>query len=69
MEAVSLFCQLFGALVLAVDAAPYFRCGDVGHHVENWSTSWTDASCYETACLIHSCVDELAMRGMGQDST
>ena len=30
MAAVSLVCQLFGALVLAVDAAPYFRWGDAG---------------------------------------
>ena len=59
MEAVSLVCQLFGALVLAVDAATYFRWGDAGHHVEIWSSSWTDASYYETACLIQSCVDEL----------
>ena len=32
MEAVSLVCQLFGALVLVVDAAPYFRWGDAGQH-------------------------------------
>ena len=69
MEAVSLVCQLFGPLVLTVDAAPYFRWGDAGHHVEIWSSSWTDASCYETACLIQSCVDELAMRGTGPDRT
>ena len=34
MEAVSLVCQLFGALVLVVNAAPYFRWGDAGQHVE-----------------------------------
>ena len=32
MEAVSLICKLFGALVLAVDAAPYFRWGDARQH-------------------------------------
>ena len=69
MEAVSLVCQLFGALVLAVYAAPYFRWGDATQHVEIWSSSWTDASCYETACLIKSCVYELAMRGTGPDRT
>ena len=69
MEAVSLICKLFGALVLAVDAAPYFRWGDAGQHVEVWSSSWTDASCYETACLIQSCVDELAIRGTGPGRT
>ena len=67
MEAVSLVCQLFGALVLCVYAAPYFRWGDSGQHVEIWSSSWTDASCYETACLIQSCVDELVLRGTGPD--
>ena len=36
MEAVSLVCQLFGALVLAVNAAPYFWWGDAGQHVEVW---------------------------------
>ena len=46
MEAVSLVCQLFGALVLAVNAAPYFWWGDSGQHVEVWSSSWADASCY-----------------------
>ena len=69
MEAVSLVCQLFGALVLAMDAAPYFRWGDAGQHVEIWSSSWTDASCYETTCIVQSCVDELAMRGTGPDRT
>ena len=72
MEAVSLVRQLFGVLVLAVDAAPYFPWGDAGpgQHVEEvWSSSWTDASCYETACLIQSCVDEHAMRGTGPDRT
>ena len=49
MEAVWLVCQLFGALDLAVNAAPYFWWGDAGQHVEVWSSSWTDASCYETA--------------------
>ena len=62
-------CQLFGALVLAVNAAPYFRWGDAGQHVEIWSSSWTDASCYETACFILSCIDELAMRGTGLGRT
>ena len=33
MEAVSLICKLFGALVLAVDAAPYFLWGDARQHV------------------------------------
>ena len=61
-EAVLLLCELFGALVLAVNAVPYFRWGDAGQHVEVLSSSCTDASCYETACLIQSCVDELAMR-------
>ena len=28
-----------------------------------------DTSCYETACLIQICVDELAMRGTGPDTT
>ena len=65
MEAGSLVCLLFGALVLAVNAAPYFGWGDAGQNVEIWSCSWTDASCYETACLIQRCVDELAMRGTG----
>ena len=32
MEAVSLVCHLFGALVLAVNAAPYFWWGDAGQH-------------------------------------
>ena len=53
MEAVSLVCQLFGALVLAVNAAPYFWWGDSGQHVEVWSSSWADASCYETALLLN----------------
>ena len=51
MEAVSLVCHLFGALVSVVDAAPYFRWGDAGQHVEIWSSSWAGASCYETSCL------------------
>ena len=29
--------SVVGALVLAVDAAPYFRWGDAGQHVEIWS--------------------------------
>ena len=49
MEAVSLICKLFGALVLAVDAAPYFLWGDARQHVAVWSSSWTNATCYETA--------------------
>ena len=69
MEAVSLVCQLFSAVVLAIDAAPYFQWGDAGQQVEIWSSSWTDASCYETAFLVQSCVDELAMGGTGQDWT
>ena len=36
MEAVPLVILLFGALVLTVDAAPYFRWGDAGQHVEIW---------------------------------
>ena len=69
MEAVSLVCQLVGALVLAVNAAPYFRWGDAGQHVEVWSSSWADAYCYEMARLIQRCVDELAMRETGPDRT
>ena len=69
MEAVSLACQLFGALVLAVYAAPYFRWGDTRQNVEVRSNSWADASCYETACLIQSSVNELAMCGTGPDRT
>ena len=69
MEAVSLICKLFGALVLAVDAAPYFPWGDARHKVEVWSSSWADASCYATACLIQSCVYELAMCGTGPHRT
>ena len=38
MEAVSLICKLFGALVLAVDTEPYFRWGDVRQNVEVWSS-------------------------------
>ena len=68
MEAVSLIGKLFGALVLAVDAAPYFRWGYARQKVEVRS-SWADASCYETACLIQSCVNELAMCGTGPDRT
>ena len=64
-----LICQLFGALGRVVDAAPYFRWGDARQNVEVWSSSWADESCYETACLIKSCVDELEMRGMGPDRT
>ena len=65
MEAVSRVHKLFGTLVLAVDAAPYFRWGDAGQHEEVGSSGWTDASCYETACLLQtqSGLDELAMRG------
>ena len=69
MEAVSLVCELCGAIVLAVDSAPYLRWGDARQHVEIWSSIWTDASCYETACLVQSCVDELAMCGTGPDRT
>ena len=69
MEAVSLVCQLFGALVLAVYAAPYFRWGDTRQNEEVRSSSWADASCYETACLIQSSVNELAMCGTGPDRT
>ena len=29
-----------------------FWWGDAGQHVEVWSSSRADASCYETACLI-----------------
>ena len=60
---------LIRSTVLAVDTAPYFRWSDAGQHVEIWSSSWTDASCYETACLIQGCVDALAMRGTGPDRT
>ena len=67
MEAVSFVCQLFGALVLAVDDAPYFLWGDAGRHIEMWSTQLD--GCYETACLIQSCVDEIAIRGTGPDKT
>ena len=52
-----------------MDAVPYFRWGDAGQHVEIWSSSWTDASCYETTCLIQSCVDELLVGGTGPDRT
>ena len=52
-----MICMLFGELVLAVDAAPYFLWGDARQHVAVWSSSWTNATCYETACLIQSCVD------------
>ena len=69
MEAVSLVCQLFGALVLAVYAAPYFRRGDTRQNVEVRSSSWADASCYETACLIQSSVNELAVCRTGPDRT
>ena len=51
MEAVSLVCELFGAFVLAVDAAPYFQWYDARQHVEVWGSGWKD-SCYETGCLI-----------------
>ena len=68
IEAVSLVRKLFGAVVLAVNAAPYFRWGDARQHVEVWSSGWTDV-CYETGSLIQSCVDELAMRGTGADWT
>ena len=66
---MSLICKLFGALVQDVDAVPYCRWGDSGQHVAIWSNSWEDACCYETACLIQGCVDELAMRGTGPDRT
>ena len=65
MEAVSLVCQLFGALVLAVYAAPYFRWGDTRQNVEVRSSSWADASCYETACLIQSSVNDATLRLRG----
>ena len=39
MAAVSLICKLFGALVLAVDAAPYFRCGDARNKASTARTS------------------------------
>ena len=69
MEAVSLICKLFGARVLAVDAAPYFRWGDARQDIAVRSSSWADASCYETACLIQSCVNELAVCGTGLGRT
>ena len=69
MEAVSLICKLFGALVLAVDAAPYFRWGDARQDKEVRSSSCVDASCYEAACLIQSCVNELAVSGTGPART
>ena len=67
---MSLVRKLFGAVILAMNAAPYFRWGDAfaRQHIEVWSSGWTDV-CYETACLIQSCVDELAMRGTGADWT
>ena len=68
MEAVSLVCPLFGALVLAMDAAPYFRWGDAGQHVEIGSGCWTDASCYGTAGLIQRCV-ERAQTGQQSSAT
>ena len=49
---ISMICHLFGALVLAVDAAPYFRWGDARQKIRVWSNTWADASCYETAYLI-----------------
>ena len=69
MKAVWLICKVFGELVLAVDAAPYFRWSDARQNVEVWGSSWADVSCYETACLIQSCVYELAMCGTGPDRT
>ena len=45
----------------------YFRWGDVRQHVEVWSSSWTDASCYETACLIQRRACD-AWNGPSQDS-
>ena len=42
-----LICELLGALVLTVNATPYFRWGDAGQHVEVWRSGWADASCYE----------------------
>ena len=68
-QAVSLICKLFGALVLAVDAAPYFRWCDARQNVEVRSSSWADTSCYETACIIQRCVYELAMCGIYPDRT
>ena len=38
-----------------------------GLNIEVRSSSWVDASCYETACLIQSSVNELAMCGTGPD--
>ena len=64
-----MICKLFGAHVLAVDTAPYFRWGDARQDIEVRSSSWADASCYETACLIQSSVNELAMCGTGPDWT
>ena len=69
MEAVSLICKLFGALDLVVDAAPYFQWDDARQDIELRSSSWADASCYETACLIQSSVNELAVCGAGPDRT
>ena len=48
---------------------PYFRRGDTRQNVEVRSSSWADASCYETACRIQSSVNELAMCGTGPDRT
>ena len=50
-------------------AAPYFRRGDTRQNVEVRSSSWADASCYETACLIQSSVHELAVCRTGPDRT
>ena len=69
MEALSLVCTLFGALVLDVDAAPYFRWGDARQDIEVRSRSWTDEFCFETACPIQICIDEIAVRGTGPDRT
>ena len=69
MEALLLICKLFGALVLAVDAAPYFRWDDARQHIEVWRSSWVDATCYQTACLFQSCVYELVMFGTSPDRT
>ena len=41
-----------------------FLVGRCRTDVEIWSSSWTEVSCYETACLVQRCVDELVMRGM-----
>ena len=49
MEAMSLVCQLFGALVLAVNAAPYFWWGDAGSPIVKWYDQLHDQPCL---CVI-----------------